>query len=1045
MTNHKKKLRRLGISLAIPSLLFGSFTSVTFTLADTLEEIPKTTNQHPTDNIESAELPSTTESESDKSLENDESKTNPTPPENAKDTEDTEDIESTENLEKITQANLIQITDQSFIPYSSTPITHVDIKWGGLEYSFETTTGALEITGGIINTSLPLYDLEGKFQKTLDDDEVYIQSITFTGPVVVGTDFFGYFQSLEYVRTIEGFGHINTNKAQNFGQLFANTPNLEELDLSNLDTSYATDMQDMFQYSGVQTIIFGGDFDVSLVTEMKNMFAGTFRLDELSAWIYFTPDRLTAANAMFAFSAIESLDLSNFNLNNIKESDKVGMLEDLRNLHTLVLGENSNLNGTGFGIGIDHDEPYDEFELYEGKAWLNANGTVYDTAELINASKETGAVAGIWELQDYWNGITYTFDKTSGKLDITGGNLLKGGTTGYYFKKLEEGFINKDRDPESEPYTINKIEFKREILASKDSSKLFSDLSNLDEIINLNNLNTENVINMAGMFSFNTYYDTDTESFITGTKLTIVDLSNFDTSNVTNMEGMFQASAFTSLNLSSFNTSNVTNMRAMFAITLNLSNIIWGEHFNTAEVRGMTNMFTATTMLNSLDLSHFDTSKVWDMRWMFAGSNVEKLNISNFDMSSIGDDTDLPEEMADDEESGTTDFMLSDTNSLHTLSLGEHTDISGTSLPSTFTVYPYYEHWILQGDNPTAKLSGELMAASATGAVGTWKREAPFRQHTQNFAVHEEITDADLENAITSNLYVHDLLTEQNLELDFTALVAEIRDTLGETDDALKTGIHDFNFTASSKDDNEYTFTFTLFVYDGDTSFTDGNDLYVSLEHFEHPHSERADLDPEALLEKGNFEVTRISDKSPASTDFLNFIDDDVTFIQSDPSVDPNTTHDVHFTITDPDTVLSRADDNQTPHIQVTLLGEDNGNGNGNGDGNDNGNQNGNGDQNGNGNQNGNGDQNGNGNQNGNGDQNGNGNQNGNGSQNGNGNQNGNVNDESGDSLTTGAENISAPTGKSLPSTGESIGFIFSLGLTLATLAGFLAWLRHRK
>ena len=977
MTNHKKKLRRLGISLAIPSLLFGSFTPATFTLADTLEEIPKTTNQHPTDNIESAELPSTTESESDKSLENNETKTNPTPPENAKDTEDAEDIESTENLEKITQANLIQITGQSFTP----TITHVDIKWGGLEYSFETTTGALEITGGIINTSLPLYDLEEKFRETLDDDEVYIQSITFTGPVDVGTDFFGYFQNLEYVRTIEGFGHINTNKAQNFGQLFANTPNLEELDLSNLDTSYATDMQDMFQYSGVQTIIFGGDFDVSLVTEMKNMFAGTFRLDELSAWIYFTPDRLTAANAMFAFSAIESLDLSNFNLNNIKESDKVGMLEDLRNLHTLVLGENSNLNGTGFGIGIDHDKPYDEFELYEGKAWLNANGTVYDTAELIKASKETGAVAGIWELQDYWNGITYTFDKTSGKLDITGGNLLKGGTTEYYFKKLEEDFINKDRAPEGEPYTINKIEFKREIHASADSSKLFSDLSNLDEIINLNNLNTENVINMEQMF-------------LGLSLLTQLDLSNFNTEKVTNMQQMFYGlSSLTSLDVSSFDTSNVENMEQMFL---------------------------GLRLLTQLDLSNFNTEKVIQMGYMFSGNILlASLDISSFDTTKVT----------------RKEGMLIETTSLHTLTLGDSTNISDTSLPG---ILPnYLDRWVLQPEatpltrSETVKTSAELMTASATGAAGTWKRDARFEQHINNFAAHEKITDAGLENAITSNLYVHDLSTEKNLDLDFSDLITKIRNVLGETDDALKTGIHDFNFTASSKDDNEYTFTFTLFVYNGDTSFTDGNDLYVSLEHFEHPHSERADLDPEALLEKGNFEVTRISDKSPASTDFLNFIDDDVTFIQSDSSVDPNTTHDIHFNITDRTTVLSRVGDNQNSRIQVTLTAEDTGNA---GEGNDNDNNN---------NAGGNGDNNGNGN----GNQNANGDENGNGEDNGNDDENGetNGNDENGDSLTTGAENISAPTGKSLPSTGESIGFIFSLGLTLATLAGFLAWLRHRK
>lgn len=60
-----------------------------------------------------------------------------------------------------------------------------------------------------------------------------------------------------------------------------------------------------------------------------------------------------------------------------------------------------------------------------------------------------------------------------------------------------------------------------------------------------------------------------------------------------------------------------------------ISNIIFGENFDTSNVTDMGDMFSGV-YVKTLDLSRFNTSKVTNMYSMFAGCiNIEKLNLNN--------------------------------------------------------------------------------------------------------------------------------------------------------------------------------------------------------------------------------------------------------------------------------------------------------------------------------------------------------------------------------------------------------------------------------
>jgi len=179
----------------------------------------------------------------------------------------------------------------------------------------------------------------------------------------------------------------------------------------------------------------------------------------------------------------------------------------------------------------------------------------------------------------------------------------------------------------------------------------------------INNLSYQN--NNKIVMKWNTIINSCENMFNGLSNITQIDLSNFDFSEVTTMSGMFSGLSkvtkikfnsksktiknrnlekifngcdlLESIDLSIFDTSLVTNMAYMFhgcykMKSLNLLN------FNTSLVEDMKNMFYGLGLLSSLDLSNFDTSLVTDMSNMFNGCyQLSSLNLSNFKTDLVND------------------------------------------------------------------------------------------------------------------------------------------------------------------------------------------------------------------------------------------------------------------------------------------------------------------------------------------------------------------------------------------------------------------------
>ena len=161
------------------------------------------------------------------------------------------------------------------------------------------------------------------------------------------------------------------------------------------------------------------------------------------------------------------------------------------------------------------------------------------------------------------------------------------------------------------------------IHTGSNAAHLFQGLTALQDIINLNLLNTRKAVDMSWMF----------ESCYA---LQSVDLSNFNTDNVTNMSEMFsRLKTMTTLDLSSFTTDKVLGVGAMFRGIAagdnmsSLTSINFGENFTLPNTLSFAYMF-CYTRFTELDLSVFTCEKLQDIESMFNGcANLQKVNLQN--------------------------------------------------------------------------------------------------------------------------------------------------------------------------------------------------------------------------------------------------------------------------------------------------------------------------------------------------------------------------------------------------------------------------------
>ena len=380
------------------------------------------------------------------------------------------------------------------------------------------------------------------------------------------TSMLGMFQNCESLTSLDLSG-FNTSNVESMVNMFYSCKNLTSIDMSHFNTANVTSMASMFY--GCQNLlsIDLSGFNTSNVTNMSEMFENCSALTTLDV-TGFNTENVTRMDAMFSGCAgLTALDISSFNTAQVTEMTR--MFSYCTNLKTIYASSSwsaTQASGNSSGMFVDCTN------------LVGGAGTVYNPSYIdwtyAHIDGGTDNPGYLTDIADY------------GKVDEPYAVLSDENTVlTFYYDKRKEQNNGMDVGPFTDHATRG----------------WYENIANITRVV------------------FDSSFANDTT--LTSTALwfsgcsnltTITGIENLNTQNVTSMEGMFNAcSGLTSLDLSSFNTQNVTYMYNMFFSCSNLTTIYVGSDWSTAKVEEGSMMFEGCTSLvggasTAYDANHTD-------------------------------------------------------------------------------------------------------------------------------------------------------------------------------------------------------------------------------------------------------------------------------------------------------------------------------------------------------------------------------------------------------------------------------------------------------
>ena len=385
----------------------------------------------------------------------------------------------------------------------------------------------------------------------------------------------GFFAWLTNLETIKDLKYLNTEQVTDMSNMFYGCSALTSLDLSNFNTAKVRDMSYMFYRCSALSSLDLSNFNTAIVTNMSYMFFNCANLSSLDL-SNFNTAIVSDMSLMFGgCSVLSSLDLSNFYTKEVR--DMSYMFSRCSALTTIYASDKFVTSKVQSGISMF-------------SACKNLKGTIlnYKDSKTDHTYANCGTNGYFTPVFEYAE-----FNEGTGTLTFRRGLSKPKGAYALNLEASEPGWWSTHR------YEIKKVVFDASFANARPTSCYywFCNCSELTDIEGIENLNTENVTNMRGMF-FNC------------PNLSSLDLTNFSTGNVTDMNAMFGYCQLSSLDLTSFNTANVTNMYMMFISCQNLSSLDLTS-FNTANVTEMNFMFQGCSALTTIYASEmFVTDQV---------------------------------------------------------------------------------------------------------------------------------------------------------------------------------------------------------------------------------------------------------------------------------------------------------------------------------------------------------------------------------------------------------------------------------------------------
>ena len=195
-------------------------------------------------------------------------------------------------------------------------------KW---EYTREGDDYVLHLHEGILGS--PNYSIEeyagvgvGQLNTNFKNQ---LTKIKFDSGVIANQNSAGLFYGLTNLKSIEGLANLDTSNVTNMRQMFQDSSNLTELDLSKFNTAKVTNMYAMFYRCTNLKSLDLSSFDTSKVTDMWRMFYGCEKLISIDVSHFNTSNVINMLEMFGSCKSLEELDLSNF------ETSKVTNMRDM--------------------------------------------------------------------------------------------------------------------------------------------------------------------------------------------------------------------------------------------------------------------------------------------------------------------------------------------------------------------------------------------------------------------------------------------------------------------------------------------------------------------------------------------------------------------------------------------------------------------------------------------------------------------------------------------------------------------------------------------
>ena len=443
-------------------------------------------------------------------------------------------------------------------------------------------------------------------------------------------DYSGGFEGWTGLTSIEGLDKVDYSNVTNMSKMFATCSNLVSLTLPANFGANATNMESMFE--NTKLVNYPTNLNTSNVTNMKSMFKNC---DSMTSFDF----------SKISFNTINNVDISNMfngcdNLVTVNIDTNLGKLPDKVTVTTDMFKDCTKLvGGAGYKYNPNHiDGEFARVDLGGMlPGYFTYNGSTPIDYSSINFEFRHNWFNSAVKSKSEIKRILFTNlpnDISNYDSDFV---MYTNGGKNYYAQIKGDTVIINFKDG------IN-------LKAIIDLSNVFQDFTSLIDIDGFELMDLSQAENLQYSFAN-----------IGIEKITI----NSTISNAIDLRGMFANCATLSEVTfgEKFDTSDATDMSGMFANCKNLTTIKFSKNFTTENVTNMSRMFEGCEKLASsgnmrlagngerifgagngeIDLSNFDTENVTDMSSMFkdckdvkkvffgSGINTENVN----DMSSM--------------------------------------------------------------------------------------------------------------------------------------------------------------------------------------------------------------------------------------------------------------------------------------------------------------------------------------------------------------------------------------------------------------------------